>query len=295
MSQNAYILVIGNEKGGCGKTTLSMHLCTYLLYEGYNVSTVDLDPRQRTLTRYIEQRLEFGESQHLYLPMPKHHVMNHSQSDSKELAQQDEEQRFLKCLSASSKGDVLLIDTPGNHNFLSTLAHSYADIVVTPINDSFLDLDVLAHTHRDSLDMNQPGVYSELIWNAKITKAKRDRAPLEWVVLRNRLSNIDANNKRAMADSLNLFSKRTGARVASGLAERVIYRELFLKGITLLDVLHEKTEVSLQLSHIAARQELRNLCKFLDLKSKIQAKKERLTEKVESSASTQPEKALENA
>jgi chromosome partitioning protein len=53
---------------------------------------------------------------------------------------------------------------------------------------------------------------------------------------------------------MNELSRRVGFRIIPGLGERVIYRELFPKGLTLLD-LQAIGEVGL--GHIAARQELR--------------------------------------
>lgn len=272
-SPNAYIIVVGNEKGGCGKTTISMHLAVSLLYEGLKVATIDLDARQRTLSRYVENRRHTAETEQLSIPFTSHFIVKKSTLDTISEAEADEQSRFEQCLQkAAEENDVILVDAPGNDTFLSRLAHSYANTIVTPINDSFLDLDVLAHVKENTLDMSRPGVYSEIVWQAKIQRAKRDKGEVDWVVLRNRLSNLDAQNKRQMSDALDKFSRKTGCRIAQGLSERVIYRELFLKGMTLLDLMHEGAEVKLRMSHVAARQELRELVHFLDLKYRIKHK-----------------------
>jgi hypothetical protein len=170
---------------------------------------------------------------------------------------------------------------------------------VTPINDSFIDLDVLAHIKEETLDMSRPGVYSEVVWQAKLQRAKRDKGEVDWVVLRNRLSNLDAHNKRQMADALDKLSRKTGCRIAQGFSELVIYRELFLKGLTLLDLMEKGSGINLRMTHIAARQELRELIHFLDLRYRIEKKRAQahavlansLTNKVIAESSNVEEKA----
>lgn len=272
-SSNAYIIVTGNEKGGCGKTTITMHLAASLLYEGMKVATIDLDARQRSLSRYVENRLKHAEDLQKELPQLSHFIINKSDLPNRDEAEADERNRFEKCLTkATEENDVVIVDAPGNDTYLSRLAHSYADTIITPINDSFIDLDVLAHIKEDTLDMSRPGVYSEIVWQAKMQRAKRDKGEIDWVVLRNRLSNLDAHNKRQMSDALDKLSRKTGCRIAQGLSERVIYRELFLKGLTLLDIMDEQSQVKIRMTHIAARQELRELVHFLDLNFRIRQK-----------------------
>lgn len=272
-TSGAYIIVTGNEKGGCGKTTVTMHLAVSLLYDGMKVATIDLDARQRSLSRYIENRIAHAETLEKDLPQLTHYIVNKSDLPNKAEAEADERGRFEACLAkAVAEHDVVIVDAPGNDTYLSRLAHSYADTIVTPINDSFIDLDVIAHVKEETLDMSRPGVYSEVVWQAKMQRAKRDRGEIDWVVLRNRLSNLDAHNKRQMADALDKLSKKTGCRIAQGFSERVIYRELFLKGLTLLDIMDEKSSVKVRMTHIAARQELRELVHFLDLAHRVQQK-----------------------
>ena len=50
-----YVIVVGNEKGGSGKTTLAMHVAIALLKAGQSVGIVDLDSNQHGLTRYVEK------------------------------------------------------------------------------------------------------------------------------------------------------------------------------------------------------------------------------------------------
>ena len=67
----AHKIIVGNEKGGAGKSTVSMHVATALSRMGHKVSALDLDLRQRTFGRYIENRAEFLEASDLNLPSPQ--------------------------------------------------------------------------------------------------------------------------------------------------------------------------------------------------------------------------------
>ena len=268
----AHIIVVGNEKGGAGKTTTAMHIIASLLYEGYSVTSVDLDSRQRSLSNYLENRRNYITQNNSSIPLPSHMIINASDLDSKEEAQKDEEAKFIECINKASKqSQFIVIDAPGNDTFLSRLAHSYADTLITPINDSFIDLNLLAKVDGKDFKVEKHGIYSDIVWRAKIQRAQRDKGEVDWIVIRNRLTNIDAKNKRNMAAALKNFSKRLGCRLANGFSERVIYRELFLQGLTLLDVPGEK----LRLTHVAARQELRKFVDFLNFEEKLAKVKEK--------------------
>src|SRR5262249_9431645 len=154
---------------------------------------------------------------------------------------------------------------PGNYCFLSRLAHSYADTIITPINDSFLDMDVIAKVNPDDLSIIGPSIYSEMVWQQKIARAKRTGDSINWVIMRNRLSTLDAINKRQVTKILEQLSQRISFRIAPGFSERVIFRELFLQGLTLLDLLKVNFNKNISTSHIAARQELRDFLNFINI------------------------------
>jgi chromosome partitioning protein len=261
----AHTIIVGNEKGGCGKTTTTMHLIVALLRLGFSVGCIDLDSRQRSLTRYVENRRQTVAKEGISIPMPRHAVVNKSPFDSLEESKKDERERFAQALSTMyASSDFVVIDTPGNDTYLSRLAHSFADTIITPINDSFVDLDVLASVDGRTLEIVKPSIYSEIVWEQKLQRAKRDGGSIDWIVMRNRLSNIDAKNKRFMAKVTMELARRIGFRAAPGFSERVIFRELFLQGLTVLDVM-EATNVKISMSHIAARQEVRDLLKTLNI------------------------------
>jgi chromosome partitioning protein len=131
-----------------------------------------------------------------------------------------------------------------------------ADTLVTPMNDSFVDLDLIGQVHPENFKVTKPSFYAELIWNSRTQRAKATGRSVDWVVLRNRLQHIESHNLKRVGAALSELSRRVGFRVIPGLGERVIYRELFPKGLTLLD-LGDLGEVGL--GHIAARQELREM------------------------------------
>jgi chromosome partitioning protein len=264
--KGAYVIVVGNEKGGSGKTTTTMHLIVALMRLGFKVGSMDIDSRQRTLSRYVENRRQTVSKQGVSLPMSEHLVIQKSPFNLLEEAEADESERFATGIeSLMEKNDFVVVDSPGSDTFLSRYAHSYADTVITPINDSFVDLDVLATVDGTTLKIIRPSIYSEMVWEQKLLRAKRDGGSIEWIVMRNRLSNIDARNKRFMNQVLSELSRRIGFRVAPGFSERVIYREMFLQGLTVLDVMDVSNNMSVSLSHVAARQEVRELLKILQI------------------------------
>jgi chromosome partitioning protein len=258
-STKAKVVVLGNEKGGTGKSTVAMHLLVALLRQGLRVGSIDLDARQATLTRYVENRRR-RDPEGRKLGHPDHRAVPPSAEQ-----EQDAETFRAHVAELSAACDFIVIDTPGSDHPLSRLGHSFADILVTPLNDSFIDLDLLASVDGDSLKIIRPGRYAEMVWDTKKTRAMRgESASFDWFVLRNRLSTLDARNKREMERLLDALSKRIGFKLLDGLNERVIYRELFLQGLTLLD-LGEEQGVSMTLSHVAARQELRHLIDAMGL------------------------------
>lgn len=273
--RRGHIIVIGNEKGGSGKTTTAMHLIVALLRLGFRVGTMDIDARQRSLSRYIENRKLTIAKEGTTLPLPSHIVITKSPFTTQAETEDDERDRFTRALAKLLvTTDFVIIDAPGNDTYLARLAHSYADTVITPVNDSFVDLDVLASVNGMTLEVEKPSIYAEMLWEQKLQRARRDGGSIDWVVMRNRLSNIDARNKRMVTKVMDELVKRLGFRQAPGFSERVIFRELFLLGLTVLDVLETTKAGTLSMSHLAARQEVRELLKSL----RIPAIERRITE-----------------
>jgi chromosome partitioning protein len=263
-AKHAHVIVFGNEKGGTGKTTTAMHIVVALLRSGKTVSAIDLDSRQRTFARYIENRKEFAARTGHRLPLPGVQVVERSKNAGDAAA--DESKRLADALACAKKeADFVIIDTPGNDTNLSRLGHAAADTLVTPMNDSFLDFDLLAKLDPETLEIKSPSLYSEFVWECRKRRLIASRANLDWVVMRNRVSSIEARNKRKVATAVERVSSRIGCRVASGFSERVIFRELFPLGLTMLDLPLPGLAMPLTMSHIAARQEVRELLSTLRL------------------------------
>ena len=262
----AHVVVIGNEKGGSGKSTTALHIAVALMSEGASVATLDLDARQGTLSRYVENRIAYARRKDVDLPTPGHAAVTASTLPDRAAAEADEQARFEEALEPPLlSADFVLIDTPGSDTNLSRLAHTWADTLLTPLNDSFIDLDLLARVDPDTLKVVRPSVYAEAVWRQRQIRAVQGGRPVDWVVMRNRLSSLAARNKRDMGTVLNALAGRIGFRTTIGLSERVIYRELFLNGLTLLDLKRGGGGPSLTLSHVAARQEVRDLVVSLNL------------------------------
>ncbi len=267
--KRAHVIVIGNSKGGTGKSTTAMHIVVGLLREGYRVGTIDLDVQQGTLTRYVDNRRQFAAHRNVDLPHPMHQTI--TPSDRPDIASKlaEERVRFKTALALlDTKCDVVVIDTPGGETRLSIVGHSYADTLITPLNDSFIDLDVLARVDPDTYAVQRASRYSAMVWEIRKERTRRDQGTIDWVVLRNRLAHLNANNKRAMGDVLGSLAARLGFRLAAGMSERVVFRELFPTGLTLLDLRDEDVGPKLSLSHQAARRELRDLLELIGFAKK---------------------------
>lgn len=261
----AHIIVVGNEKGGSGKSTTSMHVATALARMGKTVGVLDLDLRQKSLGRYIENRLAFMVREGIDLPCPEYRELPDVDTATLEPGENPYDHRLSAAVADfETTCDFIIIDCPGSHTRLSQVAHSLADTLITPLNDSFIDFDLLARIDPVTSKVIGPSIYSEMVWAARQLRARAGLKPIDWIVLRNRLGAQQMHNKRKVGEALEQLAKRIGFRVAPGFSERVIFRELFPRGITLLD-LRDLGVDNLNLSNVAARQELRDLLNELNL------------------------------
>ena len=244
--EKPHIIVFANEKGGSGKSTIAVHTAVALAVSGHRVAAIDLDTRQQTLARYLSNRAATVKRREADLEVPAFSVLDPLTEPALDAA--------IAALGAGQ--DFLIIDTPGRDDPVARAAIARADTIVTPINDSFVDLDLIGQVDAETFRVAKPSFYAELIWDLRKQRARADGATVDWVVLRNRLQHLDAHNMRRVGAALGDLSKRVGFRTVPGLSERVIYRELFPKGLTLLD---KKELGGFSVSHVAARQELREM------------------------------------
>lgn len=248
----AHCIVFANEKGGTGKSTTAVHTAVALATQGFRVAAIDLDARQRTVTRYLENRADTMRRREISLPQPQFTVFADGDTDALDA-----------CIAEQGEGaDFIIIDTPGRDDPLARHAATRARTLVTPINDSFVDFDLIGQVDPENFKVRRLSFYAELMWETRKVRAKTDGVSIDWVLLRNRLHNNEARNQKRVGEALNELSKRVGFRVIPGLSERVIFRELFPSGLTLLDKGHLG---DLGVAHIAARQELREMVSGLAL------------------------------
>jgi chromosome partitioning protein len=249
----ARVIVVGNEKGGAGKSTIAIHMATALLHAGARVAVLDLDLRQQSTARFFASRARWAEANGATLPQPT------SLGDVADLAGLD------AAVAGATGHDFVVIDTPGADTELARAAHQRADLIVTPMNDSFVDFDVLGVVDPLTLNLVRPGHYSETVWEARKLRAAASGRTLDWVVLRNRLASVDPRNRRRVDERVNMLSRRVGFRVLAGLRDRVIYRELYPFGLTVADLGPGVRPIPVSIGHVAARQELRSLMGDLGL------------------------------
>lgn len=263
------IIVVGNEKGGAGKSTLAIHIVAGLMQAGRQVAIIDLDLRQRSMSRFRANRLAWTAANGVELPVP----LEPDMGDGKALARMPEDVQlevFRRAFAeAREQAEFVVIDTPGGDTVLSRTAHALADQVVTPMNDSFVDFDLLGEVDPVTLELVKPSLYSESVWEARKHRALTEgrHAAIDWVVLTNRLAVAAARNRQRLEERMDKLARRVGFRVGPGLRDRVIYRELFPFGLTVADLSEQVRPVQVSLAHVSARQELRNLMLALNLAS----------------------------
>lgn len=266
-AERPYFIVLGNEKGGSGKSTSAIHIIVSLLREGYAVGAIDLDARQGTLAGTLASRRHFVESKGISLPLPDFRAVFRSNHEHRAEAEAEERENFTAAVAELQAGgaEIIVIDCPGADTHLSRFGHSHADTLITPINDSFVDFSMLAKVEPDNHDIINPSIYSEMVWEARKSRFSRDRGKFDWIVMRNRLAASEARNKRDVGETLELLAKRIGFRTVKGFGERVIFRELYLQGLTLMDVKEANIGIAMGLSHVAARNEVRALVAAIKL------------------------------
>jgi chromosome partitioning protein len=263
---SAHIVVLGNEKGGVGKSTLAMHLAIALMSFGQRVATIDLDLRQQTLTQYIENRRLWARQSARASAIPTHFSVPRGTAQKHEENEAIEFTGFVDALSTvEHRHDFIVVDTAGFDNHMTRLAHSMADTLITPLNDSFVDLAVLAAVDPATCRITGEGHYARLVREARRQRRLVDGVQTDWVVVRNRLSMLESRNTQRFVQALTELAARLGFRSTDPLAERVIYRELFPCGLTALDDLDEPAVPRAGPSHLAARHELMSLFQSLKL------------------------------
>ncbi|SEQ60031.1 chromosome partitioning protein [Devosia sp. YR412] len=265
--RGVHVIVVGNEKGGSGKSTTAFHLAIYLLYEGFKVASLDVDSRQQTMTHYVRNRRDWSRKHGIQIPHATHFHLPLARGDSAKENNRQEFDLFRQAVAeVEHDADFLVIDTPGFDTNLTRLAHSLADTLITPVNDSLIDLNVIAQFDPVTGEPREMSHYSRLVQRARSERLSIDGKTIDWVLVRNRISMLSSRNMRQVQAMLERVATRLGCRVADGIAERVIFRSLFPTGMTVFDPLDQDLLGGVpSMSHMSARQEYRNLVAALHL------------------------------
>lgn len=263
-SAKAYCIAVGNQKGGTGKSTTALHLAIGLLKDGHRVACIDLDGYQGTLTHYLANRQAYAEGSDRDIPVPLFTCIEPADTSDRNVAEREETTRLNEALAAYADCDYIILDTPGSHDHLARLGLVHADALITPLNDSFLDIDVLARVDPKKRLVLGPSAYAKMVMQQSENRVAHGRQPIHWIVMRNRLAQLDARNTREMTKLLDLLSERMGFQLHPGFSERVVYRELFFSGLTPLDLPEVADEARVNPSHWNARREVRQLVAAVD-------------------------------
>jgi chromosome partitioning protein len=269
--RSAHVVVVGNEKGGAGKSTLSIHIAVALMKTGHKVACIDLDTRQQTMTRFFENRASWSSHASWPIEMPRHCAMGRGESDDVRANEAQEFAAFAQAISdVEHDYEFVVIDTPASDSYLMRLAHSLADTLVSPLNDSYIDIDVFSRVHHDRERRGAVAHYADLVLQARRKRRIVDNGVIDWVMVRNRIASLNTNNAKQIAVSLGRLSRELGFRAADGLHDRVIFRELFPIGLTALDPIEEGAiNGSLTTSQLSARREIDDLVKALALPTRL--------------------------
>jgi chromosome partitioning protein len=241
-----------------------MHLAIGLLQRGASVGSIDLDSHQQSLSRYLSNRRLWCLDNSVSLMAPDHRLIEPSLQDSRSAAFQQDLQSLNDALATlKSRCDIVLVDCPAGDGSLSRAAHAAADVLVTPLNDSFIDLDPLLQFRPGSFQLLALGAYFRMLWELRNERHRQGRKAFDWIVLRNRLSGLADQNKKDLSHILGKVAPIMRFHLAQGLGERIIFRRLFAQGLTLFDIDEAKTFILPSHSHEAARSELGDLLDLL--------------------------------
>ena len=118
------IILIGSQKGGCGKSTLAINMSAYLANKAKDVVLVDADPQQ-SAANWLKDREETD--------LPKVHCVQ----------RYGDVKSTLKDLN--SRYEYVVVDVAGHDSKELRTAMLVADIMIVPFRPSQLDLDTLPH------------------------------------------------------------------------------------------------------------------------------------------------------
>ena len=223
---HGHLIVFANEKGGVGKSTLAFHTAIALADAGKKVACIDLDYAQATLSRGLTNREATCRLLKTWLPMPRHTAL--AQPSGGYLSQE--------IARIGSDCDFILLDAAGSDTPITRRAIAMADTLVTPVSCSFADLDVLGQFDAHSLRLIRLGHFSRLVQALIGARHELHLPAPDWIVMPNRNRPASSHNEAVARKALSRLAKKAGFRLGEGLGDRVAFRELFLFGLTHIDL-----------------------------------------------------------
>lgn len=222
----ARVITVANEKGGVGKSTVAFHLAVALADTGHKVLAIDLDRRQQTLTRALTARAGTAKRLGVRLPLPRHALLM-------------QQSGAMLCQEIARVGwdcDFVVIDAAGHDSPIARRAIAMANLLVSPVNSSFVDLDLLGRFHPVTNRLVGPGCFAAMIAELREAREAAGMPALDWLVLQNRRRRDNSANQAKVERALQRLAPQMGFRIGAGLHERVAYRELFPLGLTHIDL-----------------------------------------------------------
>ena len=258
--QPGRIIVFSNLKGGTGKSTTALSVIVGLLRQGKSVATLDLDMDQEALTRYLFNRTRFAKLTKLRIGMPEHHRFTQIDPGA-ENAPLSARLELLNGLvdTLTAENDYVVIDCPSLDNPLTRTVTARADVLTSPVNESFLDIDVIGEVRGTPPTVTRIGPFAEMIGAEMQRRQDEGVYPLEWIVVRNRRNPSASRHTAAIGTVLGELSKTLSFRVTDGFVDRLIFRELFLVGLSILDLRKDDPLIANNSSHRSAYEEASNL------------------------------------
>lgn len=223
---STHVIVFANEKGGVGKSTLAFHHAVALASRGHKVAVIDLDRRQQSLARALGNRENTARCLGKKLPCPRHAVLH----------QPNGPQLHQEIARIGSGCDFVIVDVPGTDSPLARYAIALADTLVTPINPSHFDLDVLGHFDPVRGTLREPGPFASCVRDINAERARVGRPLGSWIVVKNRVRKAERNQQARVDKALAQLATEMGFEIGEGLSERVVYRELLSFGLTCQDL-----------------------------------------------------------
>ncbi|MGI8942745.1 MAG: division plane positioning ATPase MipZ [Qipengyuania sp.] len=223
---HGHVITFANEKGGVGKSTLAFQTAVALAHRGQRVVAIDLDRNQQTLERALVNREGSAKNLRTRLPMPRHAALDHPATA----------QLLREIQRLDTMADFIVIDAAGADSPIMRRTIAMADTLVTPVNCSFVDLDVLGQIDPVTGRSGRAGHFAGIVGAIREERLRNGLPDCDWLVVRNRLRRQEKRQQARIGEALGVLGRSSDFRIATPLRERVVFRDLFQFGLTRADL-----------------------------------------------------------